>query len=97
MTLLGALLGGVGCGAALAYLGLKYTLFEGAGAERFYTPHTYIGLFVSALFLARVAFRILTAYVSTDAAAERKRATAETSATSSAWPMRCNACMPSVN
>jgi hypothetical protein len=67
MTLLVALLGGVGGGAALAYLGLRHTMFEATGEQRFYTPHTYIGLFVSALFLARVAFRILTVHMSADA------------------------------
>ena len=69
MTLLGALLGGLAAGAALAYVGLKHTMFEAAGEERFYTPHTYIGLFVSALFLARVAFRILTVHVSAETTA----------------------------
>jgi hypothetical protein len=69
MRSIGALLGGLAGGAALAYLGLKHTVFEAAGEERFYTPHTYIGLFVSALFLARVAFRLLTVHVSTDTTA----------------------------
>jgi hypothetical protein len=69
MTSLGALLGGVVGGAALALLSLKHTMFEAIGEQRFYTPHTYIGLFVSALFLARVAFRLLTVHVNTGATA----------------------------
>jgi len=69
MSLLGALLGGMAGGAGLAYFGLQHTKFEATDAGRFYTPHTYIGLFVSALFLARVAFRILTVHVNTDATA----------------------------
>ncbi len=33
-------------------------------------PHTYIGLFVSALLLARIAYRFLTVYPSMHAAAQ---------------------------
>jgi hypothetical protein len=50
-------------------LGLKHTVFEAAGEERFFTPHTYIGLFVSALFLARVAFRLSAIHMNTDTTA----------------------------
>lgn len=67
LMLLGGLLGGLVGGAALAYVALKHTVFDASGDKHFYTPHTYIGVFISALFLARVAFRILTPHVSTGA------------------------------
>ncbi|MGO9804986.1 MAG: hypothetical protein ACLPTM_11615 [Steroidobacteraceae bacterium] len=54
---LGALSAGLACGAALAYLGLRYTKFEVTPEGRFYTPHTYIGLAVTALFLGRLLYR----------------------------------------
>jgi hypothetical protein len=60
MQLLGALSGGVACGVALGYVGLRHTKFEVTPQGSFYTPHTYIGLFVTALFIARIAFRFLT-------------------------------------
>jgi hypothetical protein len=70
ITLLGAVLGGLAGGAALGHFGLRHTVFEAAGAaERFYTPHTYIGLFVSALFLARVAFRVFAVHMNSDTGA----------------------------
>jgi hypothetical protein len=66
-TLIGALLAGIACGAALGYLGLRYTKFEVTPQGRFYTPHTYLGLLVSALFLGRVIFRFLTIYLAGNA------------------------------
>jgi hypothetical protein len=56
---LGALLGGLFGGAVLAYFGLQHTKFEATPQGRFYTPRTYIGLLVSALFVGRVAFRFM--------------------------------------
>jgi len=69
-TSLEALLGGVLCGAALSYLGLKHTIFEVTPEGRFYTPHTYIGLVVSALFLGRLLYRFATLYGSAQTAAQ---------------------------
>jgi hypothetical protein len=57
VTTLEGLLGGVICGAALALLGLKHTQFEVTPEGHFYTPHTYIGLAVTALFLGRIVYR----------------------------------------
>jgi hypothetical protein len=70
VRLLGALLGGLGVGAALAYLGLQHTKFEVTAQGHYYTPHTYIGLIVSALFLGRIAFRFLSFHLDTAAAAD---------------------------
>ncbi len=58
-SLLGALLGGLVGGAALGILGLRHTQFELTPEGRFYTPHTYIGLIVTALFLGRLLYRFL--------------------------------------
>ncbi|HEY6451321.1 MAG TPA: hypothetical protein VIX87_01840 [Steroidobacteraceae bacterium] len=57
--LVGALVGGMACGALLAYVSLQRTKFEFTEQGRFYTPHTYIGLLITALFLGRVLYRIV--------------------------------------
>ena len=57
--MLAALAAGLACGAALAYIGLRHTRFEVTPEGRFYTPHTYIGLAVTLLFLGRLAYRFL--------------------------------------
>ena len=59
---LGALLAGIACGAVLGLFGLRYTKFETTPEGRFYTPHTYIGLVVTALFVGRVLYRFLEIY-----------------------------------
>jgi hypothetical protein len=69
LNLLGALVGGFAGGAALAHFGLRHTRFEATVQGRFYTPHTYIGLIVSALFLGRIVFRFLTVHAGMDVAA----------------------------
>jgi hypothetical protein len=62
IDMLGPLLAGIACGAALGYFGLRYTKFEVTAEGRFYTPHTYIGLVVTALFVGRVLYRFLEIY-----------------------------------
>ena len=62
--ILGALLGGLIGGVALGYLGLRHTQFEVTPEGGFYTPHTYIGLTVTALFLGRLLYRFLALNVS---------------------------------
>lgn len=57
-----ALLAGCACGAALGILGLRHTRFESTSEGRFYTPHTYIGLAVTVLFVARIAYDFLLLY-----------------------------------
>jgi hypothetical protein len=56
---LGALVAGMTCGAVLGYVGLRHTKFEMTHEGRFYTPHTYIGLVVTALFVGRLLYRFL--------------------------------------
>jgi hypothetical protein len=59
-SLLMALAGGLAAGVVLGTIGLRHTQFQISDKGRFYTPHTYIGLFVTSLFL----FRIIARYVS---------------------------------
>lgn len=77
VDVLGILAAGIVCGAALAYVGLKYTKFEITPQGRFYTPHAYIGLVISALFIGRVLYRFLGVYngVTPPAAAGQSLAT----------------------
>jgi uncharacterized membrane protein YiaA len=56
-----ALVAGLLLGAILALLGLRHTRFEANEQGRFYTPHTYIGILVLALFVARLVYRVATA------------------------------------
>jgi len=66
--LLAALLGGIAVGAAAGYFALRHTTFESTPDGRFYTPHTYAGLAVTALVLGRVVYRFLEVYQSAAAA-----------------------------
>jgi hypothetical protein len=63
-TPIGLLAGGVGLllGLALGAVGLRHTQFETTAEGHFYTPHTYVGLAVTALLLGRVASRFFTLY-----------------------------------
>ena len=63
--LLASLLGGAILGWLLALVGLRHTVFESTPQGRYYTPHTYIGLLVSGLFLGRLAYRFLSVYLGT--------------------------------
>jgi len=49
---------------------LRHTQFEVTPQGKFYTPHTYIGIFISVLFLGRVAYRFLVLYPGMHAAAQ---------------------------
>jgi len=62
VDLLGVLAAGIVCGAALAYVGLRYTKFEVTSHGRFYTPHAYIGLVIAALLVGRFLYRFLGIY-----------------------------------
>jgi hypothetical protein len=70
ISLIGGLLAGVAGGALLAWFGLKHTQFERTEGGVFYTPHTYIGLAVSALLIARLAYRFIILYPTMQAAAQ---------------------------
>ena len=76
--MLGALFAGIAGGAALGYLGLRHTKFEITSEGRFYTPHTYIGLAVSALFAGRILYRFLAVYNGTMAPAVASQGAAAT-------------------
>lgn len=70
VELIGALLAGIAGGAVLAWFGLHGTKFEITPEGKFYTPHTYIGIAVSLLFIGRIAYRFLTVYPMAHAAAD---------------------------
>lgn len=53
---------GLVLGVLLGALGLNHTRFEKRGEQPFYIPNTYIGLGVTALFIGRIAYRIVTVY-----------------------------------
>lgn len=59
MRLMAGIGGGLILGAALGFVGLKLTKFETTNAGHFYTPNTYIGIGLSALFLGRLAYRYI--------------------------------------
>ncbi|MDR3417665.1 MAG: hypothetical protein P4L83_15920 [Nevskia sp.] len=46
----------------MALLSLRHTRFETREAQRYYIPNLYIGLAVSALFVARIAYRFAVIY-----------------------------------
>ena len=49
----------------MSQFGLRRTKFEATRAGLFYTPNAHLGLALSALFLARIAYRIVEVYVLT--------------------------------
>ena len=69
LQLFGGMVAGLAGGIALAWYGLKHTQFEVTPQGRFYTPHTYIGALVSALFLGRIAYRFVVLYSTAHAVA----------------------------
>jgi len=70
VNLLGALLAGIAAGAALGWFGLRHTKFERTAEGVFYTPHTWIGLGISLLLLARLAYRFFIIAPGMEAAAQ---------------------------
>src|SRR5579863_10297416 len=59
MRLLAGIGGGLALGVMLGFVGLKLTRFETTEAGHFYTPNTYIGIGLSALFIGRLAYNSL--------------------------------------
>lgn len=70
VELFAAMAGGIAGGVALAWLGLRHTKFETTEQGSFYTPHTWIGLVVSALLLGRIAYRFMVVYPVAHAASQ---------------------------
>lgn len=54
-----ATLAGVAAGAALGWIGLRLAEFEDTAEGRYYLPHRYLGLSVSAVLVARLFYRTL--------------------------------------
>jgi len=59
--------GGLLLGVPLALFGLRLTRFENTPEGQFYTPNTYIGVALSLLLVARLAYRISLFYAATHA------------------------------
>jgi hypothetical protein len=70
VNLLAGLLAGTVGGVALGWFGLRHTRFERTDQGVFYTPHTYIGLAVSALLLSRLVYRFFIVYPTMQAASQ---------------------------
>ncbi|MDA8132815.1 MAG: hypothetical protein M0011_15030 [Elusimicrobia bacterium] len=54
-----AALAGLGAGLGIAFAAARHTRFEERDGELYYVPHTYAGLAVSALFLGRLLYRLV--------------------------------------
>jgi len=59
---LGLMAGGVVVGAALGVFGIRKTIFENTPQGMFYTPNAHLGIALSALFAARVIYRMVEIY-----------------------------------
>jgi hypothetical protein len=70
LQLFEGMIAGIAGGVALAWLGLRHTIFETTEQGSFYTPHTYIGLAVSALLIGRIAYRFMVVYPVAHAASQ---------------------------
>ena len=60
LLLLGA---GLAAGAVLSLHGLRLTKFEAVPGALYYTPHTWLGVALSLLFVARIAYRLAEVYL----------------------------------
>jgi hypothetical protein len=49
-------------GAAVGWFALRHTGFEATADGYFYTPHLYIGIAVTALFIGRILYRVVLLY-----------------------------------
>lgn len=70
IDVVGAMVAGLVGGAALGIFGVRHTKFETTPQGQFYTPHTYIGLFVTLLLLGRIAYRFIFVLPTMQAAAQ---------------------------
>jgi hypothetical protein len=60
---LAVLAGGLALGLLLAIYGLRRTKFEVTPHGRFYTPNAHLGIALSLLFMARIAWRFVELYM----------------------------------
>jgi hypothetical protein len=60
---------GVIVGAAIGWFALRHTEFAATPEGYFYTPHLYIGIAITALFIGRLLYRVVLIYDSTTHAA----------------------------
>jgi hypothetical protein len=60
---------GIVVGAAVGWFALRHTEFEATPVGYFYTPHLYIGIAVTALFVGRLLYRMALVYDRTSAGA----------------------------
>lgn len=56
---IGALIAGIAVGVGLGLLGLRLTRFERTAEGFFYTPNAHIGIAISVVFAARIAWRLI--------------------------------------
>lgn len=56
-------------GAAVGWFALRHTEFESTSEGYFYTPHLYIGIAVTALFIGRLLYRVALVYDRTNGTA----------------------------
>lgn len=49
-------------GAVIGWFALRHTVFEATETGYFYTPHLYIGIAVTALFIGRLLYRMVLVY-----------------------------------
>ena len=61
-----ALTGGVAAGVALGLYGLRLTEFEQTPVGLFYTPNTHLGIALSLLLLARIGYRAVQMYLTSE-------------------------------
>jgi hypothetical protein len=67
---LGWMAGGLAAGGMLAVYGLKKTQFEPTKEGLFYTPNAHLGIALSLLFVARIAYRLVEVFLLTPTGAE---------------------------
>jgi hypothetical protein len=60
---------GILVGAVVGWFALRHTEFEATPVGYFYTPHLYIGIAVTALFVGRLLYRVALVYDRTSAGA----------------------------
>ncbi|HEY1900486.1 MAG TPA: hypothetical protein VGG49_11895 [Steroidobacteraceae bacterium] len=62
------LVSGLVVGVAVGWFALRHTAFEATPQGYFYTPHLYIGIAVTALFIGRILYRLVLGFSATSAA-----------------------------